>query len=59
MFQILLVKKKKNTTSTNEENDEENNEENNEENECLSSISITISSCSDIEIDTDEDITDK
>ena len=50
---------KKNTTSTNEENDEENNEENNEENECLSSISITISSCSDIEIDTDEDITDK
>ena len=42
---------KKNTTSTNEENDEEN--------ECLSSISITISSCSDIEVDTDDNITDK
>lgn len=50
---------KKNTTSTNEENMEENDEKNNEENECLSSISITISSCSDIEVDTDEDITDK
>ena len=44
---------KQNINSTNED------EENDEENECLSSISITISSCSDIEVDTDDNITDK